>query len=224
MIHLRTSILLLATTLIVVPARATTSFYAGAASETQFNTDTAAMTLLNPTLVFASTDLASGGLFNASGTGIDFLGFDGGFPGFGPLDFTVNSGKLTATNAGEVIQISLPAAGVYAFGFHFTLTSGFGSWCVELTHGTCDYQLNNTTPANVQFFGMVSTAPITAPIYFRNQGGNPTAVLPNFEAFGTGSSSTSSTPEPTSIMLAGLGLITLGLLGQRTRRKMQRPL
>jgi len=222
MLGLRTSILLLATTLVVVPARATTTYYAGAAAEAQFNTDTAALTLLNPAMTFAAGDLGAGGLFNASGTGMNFFGFDD-FVFNDPTNFTVNSGKLTATQGSEVLDIAFPASGIYAFGFHFTGTSGFVSWCIELTHGTCDYQLNNTNPANVQFFGIVSTTPITAPLFFRNLGGNPTMVLPSFEAFSSGSTSTSTAPEPTTILLSGLGLVTLGLMGRKTRWKTSRP-
>ena len=120
------------TTLLVVPLQATTSYYAGGASaETNFNAALNGLSLLNPALTFAPTDLGSGGLYNASGTGIDFLGLD--FVS-GPLDFTVNSGKLTGVEGDERVRINFPvASNVYAFSFHITFVPGsatFGSWCV----------------------------------------------------------------------------------------------
>ena len=222
MFRLRTAIPLLATVaLLVVPAEASTTYYfPGGPTEAQFNTDTSALTLLNPALTFSSGDLAPGGLFNASGTGINFLGFDD-FVFNSPTDLAVNSGKLTATQGSEVVKVAFPATGIYAFLFHITLTSGFGSWCVELTHGTCDYSIINTSPANVQYFGIVSTTPITAPLFVRNSGGNPTMVLPDFKAFSAGSSSSSEAPEPNSVLLAGLGLVIVGWMGRRKHRKVR---
>jgi len=86
--------LLAITTLLVLPAEATTTYYTGASGETSFNSAVSGMTLLDPALTFSASDLASGGLYNASGTGIDFLGFDGGFPGWKssgePVDMVIN--------------------------------------------------------------------------------------------------------------------------------------
>src|SRR5690242_9650313 len=103
--------------LLGVPAEATTSYYVGSSAESSFDTAVGGLMLLDPGLTFSSGDLSPGvGLLNASGTGIDFLGFDTGFTGCcGPLDFTVNSGKLTATNPGELLEVTFPASGIYAF-------------------------------------------------------------------------------------------------------------
>jgi hypothetical protein len=206
MLGLRTPIPLLAIMiLLVVPVEATTSYYQGAAGETAFNSAVGGLVLLNPSLTFSASDLASGGLYNASGTGIDFLGFD---DLAAPLDFTVNSGKLTGTSA-ERTTIRFPAAGVYAFGIHITVVSGTGFWCIELSHGSCDYQVTNTSSSNVQFFGFVSTTLVTAPLYIRPQSGSPSMVLTNFEAY--------SVPEGRTMLLVGLGLITLRLARWKIR-------
>lgn len=194
-------------TLLVAPLRATTSYYA--ANEAGFNTAVGGLTLLNPGLLFSGADLGLGGLYNASNTGIDFLGF-GDFIFYESKDFTVNSGKLTATAPGEVVKIVLPPSGVYAFGFHITMTSGAGSWFISLTPGGTDFTLTNTSPASVQFFGVVSDTPITAPLYVRNSGGNPTMVLPDFEAYGP-----ASVPESRTMLLVGLGLLILPLARRR---------
>ncbi|HSP69718.1 MAG TPA: hypothetical protein VLN48_18470, partial [Bryobacteraceae bacterium] len=186
------------TTFLVAPLRATTSYYA--ANQAGFNTAVGGLTLLNPGLLFSGADLGSGGLYNASNTGIDFLGFDTAFSFNSPLSFTVNAGKLTATNSNEVVKIVLPAAGVFAFGFHITVTSGSGNWCIDLTQGGCTYNLLNSSPSDVQFFGVVSDTPITAPLYIHYAGGNPTIVLPDFEAYGA-----ASVPESRTMLLVGLG-------------------
>jgi hypothetical protein len=194
------------TTWLVVPVKATTSYYSGASGETSFNAAVGGLTLLNPALTF-SGDLESNGLLNASGTAIDFLGFDDfQYPTIAE-SFTITGSKLTATNQGEHVTINFPAAGVYAFGFHFTVTSGTTNICVELTHGTCDYNFPNVTSSSSQFFGIVSTVPITAPLDVRDQGTFLTTMLTGFEAFGS-----TPVPEPRTWLLVGLGLITLLLL------------
>src|ERR1041385_568222 len=155
--HLKRAIPFLAVSfLLVVPAEATTSYYAGASAEASFNAARGNLALLNPTLTFVNT-LGSGGFFNANGTGIDFLGFDNLNT---PTDFVVNSGKLTATIQDERIKIDFPLATVlnpiYAFGFHITLTQGFANWFIGLSPGSTTYSVVNTSPSNIQFFGIVS--------------------------------------------------------------------
>jgi len=214
MFGLRTHIpLLAASILLVAPAEATTTYYVGAANEAAFNTAVGGLTLLNPALTFSGVPGVDG-LYDASGTGIDFLGFDEFlFPTI-PLSFTVVSGKLTATQGDEQVKVVFPT-GIYAFGFHITLAaaSGTASWCIEWTHGLCTYTVTNTSPANVQFFGVVSDAPIIGPLWVRDLGSSPTLVLTNFEPF-----SAAAVPEPHAMLLIGLGLIILPMI-RVTRRK-----
>ncbi len=217
MLGLRTSIPLFATAvLLVAPAEATTSFYQGSSGETAFTTAIGGLTLLDPSLTFSASDLAPGGLYDASGTGIDFLGFNN-YSINTPTDLLVVSGKLTATQASEVVTVAFPAASIYAFGMYLTDTSGAGLWCIDLTHGTCDYGVANSSPSDVQFFGIVSDTPITAPLYIRPSAFSPTLVLTKFEAF-TKASITSSVPEARTMLLVGLGLVILPLARRRVRR------
>jgi hypothetical protein len=212
MLGLRTSIPLFAISiLLAVPVGATTSYYAGASAETTFDNALGSLSLLDPLMTFSAGDLASGGLYNASGTGINFLGFDTAFSFNSPEDLAVNAGKLTATASSEVVEITFPAGGIYAFGIHITVTSGTGNWCIDLTQGGCGYSVFNSSPSNVQFFGIVSDAPITAPLYIHYAGGNPTIVFTDFEAY--------STPEPQTVLLVGLGLVILGVARRKPRRK-----
>ena len=199
--------LLAITSWLVVPVEATTSYYTGASGETSFNAAVGGLTLLNPALTFSAGDLSPDiGLLNASGTGIDFLGFDTAFVFNSPQGFAVSSGKLIASQA-EVTAINFPAAGIYAFGFHITVASGSGNWCVDVTKTGCTAFVTNTSPANVQFVGFVSDVPVSASLYIHYPSLTPTMVLTNFEAFGP-----SEVPEPRTWLLVGLGLITLPLL------------
>lgn len=198
--------------LLVAPAEATTSYYTGSSGETSFNTAVGGLTLMDPALTFSGTP-GSTGLLNASGTGIDFLGFDG-FPG-NPLTFTVPSGNMTATASNEVVEINLPAAGIYAFGTSITTTAGLGNWCIDVTTGGCSYNVAETAPATI-FFGFVSNTPVTAPLYIHNLNSGPRIVFTNFEAFGP-----AAVPESRTLLLVGFGLVILPLIPKRIRRKIQ---
>jgi len=215
MFSVRTLVPLLAITiLLVAPAAATTTYYAGSSGETSFNAAVGGLTLLDPALTFSCTP-GSTGLLNASGTGIDFLGFDD-FADLNPFSFTVPSGKLTATIFGEVVQIAFPATGVYALGFRLTTVSGSGTWCVDLTTGGCANNIFNSSPSDQEFFGLVSNASVTAPLYIHFTTGNPKIVLTNLEAFGAAAD---PTPEPRSMLLVGIGLVILPLVPRTVRRK-----
>ncbi len=208
MMGLRTSIPLLATAiLLVAPAEAATSYYTG---ETAFNSAVGGLTLLDPGLTFSSGDLAPGGLYNASGTGIDFLGLDNLNS---PLDFTVSSGSLIATAAGEQVTVNLPA-GVYAFGIHISVApaSSFGNWCLELTFNACDANVLTTNSTVTAFLGITSTTPIAGPIYIHALTGSPSMVIKDFAAY------SDPVPETNTFLLVGLGLVILPIARRRVRR------
>jgi hypothetical protein len=199
---------------LVAPAEATTTYYIGSSGETSFTTAVGGLTLLDPALIFSGTP-DSTGLPNASGTGIAFLGFDD-FADLNPFTFTLPSGSLTATIFGEVVQIAFPATGVYALGIRLSTVSGSGTWCVDVTTGGCANNIFNSSPSDQEFFGVVSNASITAPLYIHFTTGNPKIVLTNFEAFGA---AVDPVPEPRTMLLVGLGLVILPLVPRKIHRK-----
>ena len=213
MLGLRTSIPFFATAiLLVAPAEATTSYYQGSSGETAFNSAVGGLTLLDPGLTFSTGTTVSGGLLDANSTGIDFLGFDGGFPGFGPLGFTMSSGNLTAANPGEVVEVDLPATGLYAFGVHISVASSTaGNWCFELTPAACSANVYTANSSSIGFLGFTSTTPIAGPVYIYPLAGTPTMVLKDFAAF------TDPVPESNTMLLVGLGLVILPLARRKTR-------
>jgi len=202
--------LLAVAVLLVVPAEATTTYYVGAAGETSFNAAVGGLTLMDPALVFSGAT-GSTGLLNASGTGIDFLGFDD-FTQLNPFSFTVSSGKLIANISGEVVQIVFPAASIYAFGIHLTTVAGSGSWCIDVTTGGCANNVFNSSPSDVRFFGLTSNTPVSAPLYIHFTTGNPKIVFTDFEAY-----SGASVPEPRTLLTIGIGLAILGLVRRKNR-------
>jgi len=210
MFRFRTLVPFLAITiLLLTPVRAGTTYYTGSSGETSFNTAVAGLTLMDPALTFSGTP-GSNGLINASGTGIDFLGFND-FSSLTPLSFTVTSNTLTAAFSGEVVEINLPAAGIYALGIHITTTSGLGNWCVDLTTGGCNNNVAETAPATV-FFGFVSDTSVTAPLYIHSLNSGPKIVFTDFEAFDP-----AAVPEPRTMLLVGLGLVILPLVQRKIR-------
>jgi hypothetical protein len=213
---LRTQIPVFVTALLLVaPVEATTTYYAGGASaQTAFNAAIGSLILLNPGMTF-SGDLEPNGLFNAAGTGIDFLGIDD-YHFNDPLGFTLSSGKLIAAEASEQVTINFPA-NIYAFGILISEVSGAGNWCIELTHGTCSYNPYSSSPSAAVFFGVVSDTPLTASLYIRNSGGNPQLVLPLLEAYTHAAVVVTSAPEPRTMLLIGLGLVILPLVRRKVR-------
>jgi|SRR5579872_1199149 len=199
------------TILLVAPAKATTTYYTGSSGETSFNTAVGSLTLMDPALMFSGTP-GSTGLQDASGTGIDFLGFDS-YTFNTPSTFTISSGKLNGAGITEVVTVDLPASGVFAFGIHITETSGSGNWCIDVTKSGCGNNVFSSGPSITQFFGFVSDSAVTAPLYIHPLTGSPTPVLTNFEAF------SDPVPEPRTMLLVGLGLVILPLLPKKTRRK-----
>jgi len=203
---------LIAVLAMAIPLRATTSFYLGSGAEANFNSATSALTQINGTTNFATYNGFVGPtLSDANGTGINFLGLDG----ITPIDLSVSGGKLQQTTADKQIEATFPGAGnILAFGIHFNYTgsASFANWFFGSTNGASDYG------------SVVSTAPLTSPVYISRNPGGGTAnvVIDDFKAFNSGAAP-AETPEAGTIGLIGTGLVMLSAVRRRFR-KGQRPL
>ena len=191
---------------LALPAAASPVYYCnsgcGANTEAVFNATAGPLT----PQTFLASDLASGGLYNANGTGINFLGFNAN-----PPDLTVNSTSLQAVVGGEGIQIVFPG-NVSVFSFHFILASGATTMCVELSLGNCNYPFGVGSSAP-EFFGAIDATPLTTSLLVRaiTGGGGPLRVT-DFEA-GT----LSAAPEVRTLLLVGSGLVMFPLIRRRVR-------
>jgi len=216
---------LIAVLAMAIPLRATTSFYLGSGAEANFNSATSALTQINGTTNFATYNGFVGPtLSDANGTGINFLGLDG----ITPIDLSVSGGKLQQTTADKQIEATFPGAGnILAFGIHFNYTgsASFANWFFGSTNGASDYgSVVTVGTGDLQFFGIVSTAPLTSPVYISRNPGGGTAnvVIDDFKAFNSGAAP-AETPEAGTIGLIGTGLVMLSAVRRRFR-KGQRPL
>ena len=200
---------LIAVLLIAIPVRANTSFYVGASAEATFNIAiaTAGLTEINSPLDFSGYSGNQGPtLTNANGTGIDFLDTTNS------NNLTVTSGTLQTAMNGDHVSVNFPGTDVLAFGFHFTVPSGFAFWCLDPSGGSvCQYQITVTSSTDTEFFGMVSTTPLTGTLAIFPESGANILEITNFEAFD------SAVPEPATLGLMGFGLIMLAAIRRRVR-------
>ncbi len=170
---------------------------------------------------FVSAGLAGSGIYTDWSTGTMFTNYTSG----GSVDTltSVSNGYLVQGNYGTNtgFEIDLPA-NTYAFamfvaGCNSTCTGfPFGLATVGLgTHGSYGSSYNLTLPAAgpAQFFGIVSTTPITS-IFLASAYNNAYLGLSSFE-IGEGSEMTSA-PEVSTFITMGAGLLGLYFLRRRT--------
>ena len=139
----------------------------GANTETAFNTATSALSFGSGFEDFLTNGSYAAGLSNADGiTGLDYLSYNSSSTQEG---VTVTSNVLDENASGvpNSIEIELPS-NVYAFGATFSTQSGGAAPCIELvsspsqfTSNNCNYQLGISSPSDVEFFGVVSSTPLT---------------------------------------------------------------
>lgn len=161
---------------------------------------------------FAAGGLSGGVYTDPSGT--VFTGYSGA-----SIDtlMSVSGGSLLEGNngTGTGIEIKLPA-NTYAFAMDITTVSGFGSPVVE----PGDHNVNNSnygilipTGGSVQFFSIVSSTPISE-LFVGPTSSSGRLQINDFEL-----GESSPTPEVSTIVLIGSGLVVLGLLRRRRIHK-----
>jgi hypothetical protein len=169
----------------------------------------------------------SGGLSGApaiyvdGGTSTTFAGYSNATT---QNDLTVTGTALAQTinGANSGIQVTLPA-NTYAFAMFLSTVSGFGSPYVELNDrivSHSNYSLTVPNSSTSVFFGIVSDTPITS-LFLGNLGNIDGKVeIQSFETGGPAPTDT-STPEVSTFLLIGSGLVLMRFLRRRQQRRRQ---
>lgn len=126
----------------------------------------------------------------------------------------------TVNGSNTGIQITLPA-NTYAFAMMVSTVSGFGSPYVELGDrnlNAANYNLVVPSDGTPQFFGIISSTPLST-LFLGNIGGLDGKVeIQSFEVGGP-----AQTPEVSTLLLIGSGLVLMRFLGRRQRRPRTTP-
>jgi hypothetical protein len=200
---------------LIVPARATITFYSGPTGSAQYSSALTTASLTPSALeTFTGALLTGNHEYDDSATGIDFLGFNNnsGNPG-ADAQFTIVSTALRGGVTQEFIKLTFPA-NVFAFSLNLTVPAGFGTFCANVGasfDSTCpSNSLVITSSSDTEFLGVVSSTAFTgAWIAF----GSGTPQVVNFSDATGGA----ATPEGRTLVFVGSGLIFLGLLKRRMR-------
>jgi hypothetical protein len=211
---------------LVIPARASLSFYTGTEPATSaissFDTSAAGLSL-SALSTFASGNLSgTPDIYIDPATGAEFFGFAFTSGSNGAADsLGVWSTVLDQNNSGGIIEITLPA-NTFAFAADIGTISGLGGYCVGVnepgfnTGSECDESFS-AGGSNTAFIGLVDTVPITniwiGPLTTGAYSSETTKIL-DFEIGTEGS----TTPDAPTLVTMGGGLMLLGALRWRRRR------
>ncbi len=217
-----TSVLALAAA--VVPVSASTVYCASACGvndPTAFINATSALFFPNAAITFAPSGITNPSVDDStyfdSASGVTFLSYNSSGTALDISSLSVVGTTLKAYNAGNLIDIILPA-GVLAFSAHITQPSGSSSFCMEsqvsaFTPNTCDNLL--PVPATgSEFIAVVSSIPISN-IWIGPNTGSPALQFNDFEIGQAGA--ISDTPEIATFLMIGIGLISLRFLPRKLR-------
>jgi|GEM_PF-5392427 len=185
----------------------------GTYSVWQTASGSAGLTFSMSPAMFAGGNLVSGIYNDPTGTVLT------AYNGANPSNLILNGTALLQSvgGGGSGIEIALPA-NTYAVAFN--LTSASGSPFTYLGAEVGDHNVSATNyniilpggGGSVQFFGIISTAPLTQIFVGPASGGGPFQIN-DFEIGQAGESS--ATPEPATAALIGGGLVLVGLLRRR---------
>src|SRR5579863_571909 len=214
---------------LAVPAHATIAFVY--CNDTTHCTSNSGMTFssfgttaggLGDTMSSAIT-FVSGGLSGTpaiyvdAGTGTSFAGYSNATTQ-NSLQIIGTSLAQTINGSNSGIQVTLPA-NTYAFAMFVSTVSGFGSPYVELGDrivSNSNYNLVIPSSSTSVFFGIVSNTPLSS-LFIGNLGGSDGAV--EIQSFETGGPA--ATPEVSTFLLIGTGLVLMRFLRRRQQRRRQ---
>ena len=170
-------------------------------------------------LTFAAGSLNGDSSVFTDTSGTSFTGYSGASTN--ALAVSGTSLKQTVSGTGTGIDITLPA-NTYAIAFMITIGSGtFGSPMVELNDrilNNANYQIVIPNSSSPQFFGILSDVPLSS-LFVGNNGAGGAVQLNTFEL-----GEASPTPEGSSLVLIGSGLVLFGFLRRRGIHKPDRSL
>jgi hypothetical protein len=220
----RLTILMLALTALTVPASATIQFSycssgcsstGGSYSAWDTATGSAGLVFSGSPITFSAGGLSSG--VYTDGTGTVFTGYSNA-TNTDSLTLSGTALAQTTKGANSGIEITLPS-GTYAFAMILTTVSGFGSPYVELNDrilSNSNYSMSIPSGGTQEFFGFLSDTAITS-VYVGNLDNLSGNVQINSFELGA----PTPTPEVSSLVSIGTGLILCGFLLRR--RRIQKP-
>ena len=204
----------------VVPVRASMTYYNGTSGNTQYNS---AVTLagLTPSALESfgagyGSLTAGNSEYSDTATGVNFFSFQSN--GTTASTFSTTLPPLRTTNTTDLFEIVLPA-NVYAFSVNLVFTSAaLADACFEASatfSSTCSGNQEAVWGTGSEFFGVVGDTPFSAVWIGKsiNSSQNPFIEVSTF-ADATGA----ATPEVRSMLMMGTGLVSLGLLMRRMRK------
>jgi hypothetical protein len=155
------------------------------------------------------------------GTGTEFDGFNG----ITPNDLVITGTALaqTAGASNTMIQVKLPA-NTYAFAAFLSVVSGGGGPYAMLINSASDFNSGNanyslsTSAGTGTFFGIISSTPITS-IFLGNLSNFDGKV--EIQSFEVGTAADTSTPEVSTFLSIGSGLVLMRFLRRRQQRRRQ---
>ena len=178
-------------------------------------------------ITFVSGGLDGSGVYTDAGTGTVFTGFnvttaEALILSGSSLAQTGSSGNGGNTTNGRSIQISLPA-NTYAFAMFVSSSANFAGPYVELVgspsnfnHTNGNYTLSISSSSDSQFFGIISDTAISS-IFLGDLDAFQSPIrIQSFEEGGP-----ASTPEVSTFLSIGSGLILMRFLRRRQQRGRQ---
>lgn len=209
----------------IVPAQASLSFNTGDSGSgslttaiSNWNTATG-LAYASDDFTFTGSTSGTPATYTDATTGVVFTGYAGSGSGGSVVtgsqtSLTVSSGTLVDSSAPAIIKITGFAANTSDFAFEFkTAFAGTGLFCIGVNEssfsesGACD-ETFSMSAGSTGFVGIVDTSAAISTLWIGPLNGQAqTIALQNFYA----PSADSATPETSTLLMLGAGLILLGM-------------